>query len=286
MIGNGDPIASLPGEIVLAAGEAGWYDYEAKYTPGGMRLVVPARVPDRVRDRIQEVAIEAFRRTECSGLARVDFFVEGERVLLNELNTMPGFTSTSVFAALFEASGVPYAELLDRLVALAFERHAAESRQRVHHMLPRMSTEIESVAVVGAGFMGTGIAEVAAVAGLPVIVRDVDDASLARAGERIETSLARAVRGGKIDEESAREARGADRADDRAAGDRSGRPGGRGRARGRAVEARGDGRDRRRGGPGGGRGVEHLLDPDRRARPGDAASRAACSACTSSPRCR
>jgi D-alanine-D-alanine ligase len=130
VLGNGDPIASLPGEIVLAAGEAGWYDYEAKYTPGGMRLVVPARVPDRVRDRIQEVAIEAFQLTECSGLARVDFFVEGERVLLNELNTMPGFTSTSVYAALFEASGVPYAELLDRLVALAFERHAAESGRR------------------------------------------------------------------------------------------------------------------------------------------------------------
>jgi D-alanine-D-alanine ligase len=130
VIGNGDPIASLPGEIVLAAGETGWYDYEAKYTSGGMRLVVPARVPDRVRERIQEVAIEAFRRTECSGLARVDFFVEGERVLLNELNTMPGFTSTSVFAALFEASGVSYAELLDRLVALAFERHAAQSRHR------------------------------------------------------------------------------------------------------------------------------------------------------------
>jgi D-alanine-D-alanine ligase len=130
VLGNGDPIASLPGEIVLAAGEAGWYDYEAKYTPGGMRLVVPARVPDRVRDRIQEVAIEAFRLTECSGLARVDFFVEGESVLLNELNTMPGFTSTSVYAALFEASGVPYAELLDRLVALAFERHAAESGRR------------------------------------------------------------------------------------------------------------------------------------------------------------
>ena len=130
VLGNGDPIASLPGEIVLAAGEAGWYDYEAKYTPGGMQLHVPARVPDRVRERIQEVAVEAFRRTECSGLARVDFFVEGERVLLNELNTMPGFTSTSVYAALFEASGVPYAELLDRLVALAFERHAASARVR------------------------------------------------------------------------------------------------------------------------------------------------------------
>jgi D-alanine-D-alanine ligase len=130
VIGNGEPVASEPGEIVLAAGEAGWYDYEAKYTPGGMRLIVPARVPDRVRDRIQEVAIEAFQRTGCSGLARVDFFIEKDRVLLNELNTMPGFTTTSVFASLFEASGVPYAELLDRLVELAFERHAADRRHR------------------------------------------------------------------------------------------------------------------------------------------------------------
>jgi D-alanine-D-alanine ligase len=130
VIGNGEPVASEPGEIVLAAGEAGWYDYAAKYTPGGMQLVVPARVPGWMRERIQTIAIEAFRRTGCTGLARVDFFIEGERVLLNELNTMPGFTSTSVFASLFEASGVPYAELLDRLVQLAFERHAALGRHR------------------------------------------------------------------------------------------------------------------------------------------------------------
>ena len=130
VIGNGEPIASEPGEIVLAAGETGWYDYEAKYTPGGMQLQVPARVPPWVRERIQEIAIEAFQRSGCSGLARVDFFIEGERVLLNELNTMPGFTATSVFASLFEASGVPYAELLDRLVQLAFERHTAAARHR------------------------------------------------------------------------------------------------------------------------------------------------------------
>jgi D-alanine-D-alanine ligase len=125
VIGNGEPIASEPGEIVLATGEAGWYDYEAKYTPGGMQLVVPARVPPWVRENIQEMAIKAFQTSGCSGLARVDFFIEGERVVLNELNTMPGFTATSVFASLFEASGVPYAELLDRLVTLAFERHSA-----------------------------------------------------------------------------------------------------------------------------------------------------------------
>jgi D-alanine-D-alanine ligase len=130
VIGNGEPIASEPGEIVLGAGEAGWYDYEAKYSPGGMQLIVPARVPGWVRERVQETATEAFRRSGCSGLARVDFFIEGEQVLLNELNTMPGFTATSVFASLFEASGVPYAELLDRLVGLAFERHAAARRHR------------------------------------------------------------------------------------------------------------------------------------------------------------
>jgi D-alanine-D-alanine ligase len=130
VIGNGEPIASEPGEIILAAGEAGWYDYEAKYTPGGMQLEVPARVPAWVRERIQELAIRAFEVSGCCGLARVDFFIEGEQVLLNELNTMPGFTATSVFASLFEAGGVPYAELLDRLVELAFERHAASSRHR------------------------------------------------------------------------------------------------------------------------------------------------------------
>jgi D-alanine-D-alanine ligase len=130
VLGGSDPIASVPGEIVLATGEAGWYDYEAKYTPGGMQLIVPARVPDHVRDQIRQIAIDAFRRADCYGLARVDFFVERDRVLLNELNTMPGFTSTSVYASLFEASGIPYAEVLDRLVQLALERHAAEQRHR------------------------------------------------------------------------------------------------------------------------------------------------------------
>jgi D-alanine-D-alanine ligase len=130
VLGNGDPVASQPGEILLAAGESGWYDYEAKYTPGGMELVVPARIPAQVRERVRELAIETFRTVRCAGLARVDFFVEGERVLVNELNTMPGFTETSVFASLFEAEGVPYPALLDRLLELALERHAVERRQR------------------------------------------------------------------------------------------------------------------------------------------------------------
>jgi D-alanine-D-alanine ligase len=124
VLGNQDPVASPPGEILLAAGEAGWYDYEAKYTPGGMELIVPARVPEQVRQRVRELAVEVFRLTGCSGLARVDFFVDGDRVLVNELNTMPGFTQTSVYAALFAADGVSYPELLARLVELALERHA------------------------------------------------------------------------------------------------------------------------------------------------------------------
>jgi D-alanine-D-alanine ligase len=130
VLGNADPIASQPGEIMLAAGESSWYDYEAKYTPGGMELIVPARVPERVRERVRELAIEAFLTARCAGLARVDFFVDGENVLVNELNTIPGFTQTSVFGSLFEASGIPYPELLDRLVALALERHAGERRHR------------------------------------------------------------------------------------------------------------------------------------------------------------
>jgi D-alanine-D-alanine ligase len=130
VIGNAEPLASQPGEIQLAAGESGWYDYEAKYTPGGMRLIVPARIPAHVRERVRELAVSTFLTSGCCGLARVDFFVNGESVLVNELNTMPGFTETSVFGSLFEASGIPYPELLDRLVNLALERHAAERRHR------------------------------------------------------------------------------------------------------------------------------------------------------------
>ena len=130
VLGNDEPIASEPGEILLAAGEEGWYDFEAKYSPGGMRLVVPARIPSHVRERVRALAIKSFVLSGCSGLARVDFFVVGETVLLNELNTMPGFTETSVFGSLFGASGIPYPELLDRLVKLAFERHAADRAYR------------------------------------------------------------------------------------------------------------------------------------------------------------
>jgi D-alanine-D-alanine ligase len=130
VIGNGTPIASQPGEIMLAEGEESWYDYEAKYTPGKMRLIIPARLPERVRESVRELALRTFLLTGCRGLARVDFFVEGERVLVNELNTIPGFTETSVFGTLFGASGLPYPQLLDRLLDLALERHEAESAHR------------------------------------------------------------------------------------------------------------------------------------------------------------
>ena len=128
VIGNETPEASEPGQIVV---DADWYDYEAKYEPGGMELVVPAPIDPEVRERVRELATEVFTRVGCAGLARVDFFVEdGDVVLVNELNTMPGFTETSVFPKLWEASGVPFPELIDRLVALALERHEAERRYR------------------------------------------------------------------------------------------------------------------------------------------------------------
>jgi D-alanine-D-alanine ligase len=126
VIGNGEPEASIPGEIVLHG--ADWYDYEAKYAEGGMELKVPARLPDAVLEEIRRLAVDTFVRVGCTGLARVDFFVEGERVLVNELNTMPGFTATSVFPKLWEASGLPFPALCDRLLSLARERYAAEHR--------------------------------------------------------------------------------------------------------------------------------------------------------------
>jgi D-alanine-D-alanine ligase len=115
------PIASVVGEIVP---HAEWYDYAAKYDEGGSDIVVPARIPDETAARVQALAVDSFIATECEGMARVDFFVrEDGEVVVNEINTIPGFTSTSVYARLFEASGIPYAELLDRLIQLALERH-------------------------------------------------------------------------------------------------------------------------------------------------------------------
>jgi len=127
VLGNRDPIASVPGEIVVTNNE--WYDYEAKYVDGEMDLVVPARVTPEQLERCRELALRAFVVTDCEGMARVDMFVrpDGE-VLVNELNTIPGFTRTSVYAKLFDASGIGYGELLERLVDLALERHARRAQ--------------------------------------------------------------------------------------------------------------------------------------------------------------
>jgi D-alanine-D-alanine ligase len=121
VLGNQKPIASLPGEIVVTHNE--WYDFEAKYDEGEMDLIVPARLTDEQIRRAQELAVNAFVATDCEGMARADLFVRDDgEVLVNELNTIPGFTSTSVYARLFDASGIDYGELLQRLADLAVER--------------------------------------------------------------------------------------------------------------------------------------------------------------------
>jgi D-alanine-D-alanine ligase len=122
LLGNERVECSLPGEVI-AHGE--WYDYETKYGDGGMELTVPATIPEEQAARLRELAVATFELGGCSGLARCDFFVEADgAILVNELNTMPGFTETSVYAKLWEASGIAYPDLCDRLVQLALERHA------------------------------------------------------------------------------------------------------------------------------------------------------------------
>jgi D-alanine-D-alanine ligase len=124
VIGNDEPQTSVPGEIVA---HADWYDYEAKYSEGGMELVIPPRIDAGARERVRELAARVYGIVGCTGMARCDFFVTDEgKVLVNELNTIPGFTETSVFGKLFEATGVGYPELCDRLVRLAVERHQRE----------------------------------------------------------------------------------------------------------------------------------------------------------------
>jgi D-alanine-D-alanine ligase len=121
VLGNLRPIASLPGEIVVTHNE--WYDYVAKYDAGEMDLRIPPRISDAQIERVQELAVRAFVATDCEGMARADCFVRDDgEVLVNELNTIPGFTPTSVYAQLFDASGIPYGELLERLADLAVER--------------------------------------------------------------------------------------------------------------------------------------------------------------------
>jgi D-alanine-D-alanine ligase len=123
VLGNEAPVTSFPGEI-LARGE--WYDFESKYTEGGMELVVPAPISEQEATAVRDLAARVFELAGCAGLARCDFFLEPDgTALVNEINTMPGFTETSVYAKLLEATGVSYAELCDRLIRLAVDRHRA-----------------------------------------------------------------------------------------------------------------------------------------------------------------
>ena len=122
-LGNEEAEVSVPGEIIIKKNE--FYDYEAKYAEGGMELVVPADITAEATAEIQRIARTAYEAIDAAGMARVDFFFERGtgRLLLNEINTIPGFTPTSVYSRLWAASGVPYEELLDRLIRLALERH-------------------------------------------------------------------------------------------------------------------------------------------------------------------
>jgi D-alanine-D-alanine ligase len=129
VLGNDQPQASLPGEIIPQS--ADFYDYKAKYVDAnGARLMIPAELSDEQTAEIQRLAVLAFQAIDGAGLGRVDFFLEREteKLLLNEINTMPGFTSISMYPKLWEASGISYGELIDRLIGLAFERHQEKSR--------------------------------------------------------------------------------------------------------------------------------------------------------------
>jgi D-alanine-D-alanine ligase len=132
VLGNDDPVASVAGEIVPEHHE--FYDYAAKYLDAeGARLLIPAAISPEVLERIQRMAVTAFRAVECWGMARVDFFLRGDdEIWINEINTIPGFTSISMYPKLWEASGLAYPDLVERLLELATERFAAERAKGSH----------------------------------------------------------------------------------------------------------------------------------------------------------
>jgi len=132
VLGNDDPIASVPGEIIPSRE---FYDYEAKYASEDSRLLIPAPVSPELAKEAQRLAIATFKALDGSGLGRVDLFLERgtDRFFVNEINTMPGFTSISMYPKLWEATGIPYSELLDRLIALALERHAEKNKLRTKY---------------------------------------------------------------------------------------------------------------------------------------------------------
>jgi D-alanine-D-alanine ligase len=127
VLGNDDPVASIPGEVIPSNE---FYDYDAKYVDGKSRAEIPAKLPKPVVKKIQNYAAAAFRILDCAGMARADFLVtrKTNRIFLNEINTLPGFTSISMFPKLWQASGVAYPQLLDKLIELALERHSAKAK--------------------------------------------------------------------------------------------------------------------------------------------------------------
>jgi D-alanine-D-alanine ligase len=122
VLGNDEPAASLPGEIVPGKE---FYDYTAKYLDEGSQLIIPAKLTKAETKKVQELAVAAFQAVDCSGLARVDFLMDPKtrKIFLNEINTMPGFTAISMYPKLWAASGLAYADLIDRLIQLGIERH-------------------------------------------------------------------------------------------------------------------------------------------------------------------
>ncbi|KKW18231.1 MAG: D-alanine-D-alanine ligase [Parcubacteria group bacterium GW2011_GWB1_50_9] len=132
VLGNEEPIASLPGEVIP---KHEFYSYEAKYIDeDGAALEIPAKLPEETIKRVQDLAARAFKALECEGMARVDFFLkENGDLFVNEINTIPGFTSISMYPKLWEASGVSYSELVDRLIMLAIERFKKESRLKTSY---------------------------------------------------------------------------------------------------------------------------------------------------------
>jgi D-alanine-D-alanine ligase len=128
VLGNDAPQASVPGEVIPSRE---FYDYEAKYLDDGSQVVIPASLSEAQVGEVQRLAIEAFRAVDCAGMARVDFFIaRGGPIYVNEVNTIPGFTTISMYPKMWEASGLPYAALIDRLIALALERHAEKQQLR------------------------------------------------------------------------------------------------------------------------------------------------------------
>ena len=129
VLGNDEPVVSVVGEVVASSE---FYDYNAKYIDGKSQVIIPADIPQAISEEVRRQAIKAFLALDLSGLARIDFFLERETntIYINEVNTLPGFTKISMYPKLWEASGLPYAQLLDRLIELAIERHTDRQRNK------------------------------------------------------------------------------------------------------------------------------------------------------------